>query len=225
MAMNTPLPIYNKDEMNNNLKLKFKEILIKHLDDRSFKDEKVKSWTNNILNEAKEYFIKKYPDYNIFLLNFIYPKNIYFLAKDATISVINSDCCNFVNFSNDGLYCCLYYFFYKNYNFNFNLNLDDYESEIIQKVYEILGMHLDERKFVYDKLANYNKNINEDITKYILEKEKNLRCFCINEIYQNPIKGKYYFKYLNYRKQIYSKFFFNYTNDSLICRNSIYFFK
>ena len=26
----------------------------------------------------------------------------------------------------------------------------------------------------------------------------------INEIYENPIKSKYYFKYLSYRKNIYS---------------------
>ena len=221
--MKAPLPVSKKDEMNNDLKKKFKEILIKYLDDRTFKEEKVKSWTNNILNEAKEYFVSKYPGYNLFLLNSIYPRNIIFRSKAGSISVPNSDYPDFADFSNEGLYCILYYFFYKNYNLEYYL--DDYESEIIQKGYEILEKHLDGRKFDYEKIFNYNNNIIDDLINYILEKEKNLRCFCFNEIYKNPITAKYFFKYLSYGKQIYSKIFFNYTNDSLICRNSIYFFK
>ena len=47
-----------KEEIRNDLKKKYKEILIKHLDDRPFKEDKVKLWMNDILMDAKEYFIK-----------------------------------------------------------------------------------------------------------------------------------------------------------------------
>ncbi len=98
--------------IDDDLKTVYKDILIKHLDDRPFKEEKVKGWMNNILIESKEYFINKYPDYDLFLLNFIYPKYIYFKSNCSSISVPNSDHSNSVDFSTDNLYSVLYYFFF-----------------------------------------------------------------------------------------------------------------
>ena len=100
-----------KNKIDDDLKKVYKDILIKHLDDRPFKEEKVKGWMNNILIESKEYFINKYPDYDLFLLNFIYPKYIYFRSSCSSISVLDSDCPNSVDFSTDNLYSVLYYFF------------------------------------------------------------------------------------------------------------------
>ena len=221
--MEAPKPINLRDEINKDLSQAFNEILIKHLDDRNFNEEKIKIWTNNILNEAKEYFRLKYSDYDLFLLNFIYPTNIFYSSNATSICIEETDLYFVVTFQSAYLYCCLYYFFYKKYTLTYNI--DDYESEIIQKGYEILGKFLDERKYDKDKVLNYINNINSDITKYILEKEQYLRCLCITEIYENPIKGKYFFKYLSHGKQIYSKIFLNYINESLICCLSIYFFK
>ena len=221
--MEAPNPINIRDEINKDLSQAFKEILIKQLDDRSFNEEKIKYWTNFILNEAKEYFSLKYPDYDLFLLNFIYPKNIFFSSNSYVIDASKTDFHFSVIFSSNYLYCVLYYFFYKKYILTYNI--EDYESEIIQKGYEILGKFLDERKYDKDKIGKYINNINSEINEYIFGKEKNLRCFCVTEIYENPIKGKYFFKYLSHGKQIYSKIFLNYINDSLICCLSIYFFK
>ena len=67
--METPKPAEKspeesmKDKISNDLKKEFKEIIEKHWDGREYIDEKIKTWVNNILIEAKEYFIKKYPDY------------------------------------------------------------------------------------------------------------------------------------------------------------------
>ena len=51
-----------------------------------------------------------------------------------------------------------------------------------------------------------------------------MKCYETNRIIRNPI-GKYYFKYLSHGKQIYSKIFQTYTNDSLSCCHDLYFFK
>ena len=94
----------------------------------------------------------------------------------------------------------MWFFFYKNYNLTYSL--DDYEDEIIQKGNEIIEKYLEGRKFNYEKLINYNNEIIEEHLNFINTKIKGLRCFCLNEIYENPIKNKYFFKYLSYGKNI-----------------------
>jgi hypothetical protein len=212
-----------KEEISNDLKKKYKEILIKHLDDRPFKEDKVKLWMNDILMDAKEYFIKKYPNYDLFLYNYICARNVYFRPNSTSISLVDSDCCDFSEFLTDTLYSILYYFYYKKTNLSYSI--EEYEAEIIQKGNEILGKFLDERKYDYDKLPNYNKNINNEHIDFILTKEKYCRCFSINEIYQKPIKNKYFFKYISHGKSICSKIFQTYVNDSLISCHTLFFFK
>ena len=53
-ASETPI---NK-QITNDLKVAFKTILEKYLGGRTIKEDKIKSWMNNILTDAKEYFIK-----------------------------------------------------------------------------------------------------------------------------------------------------------------------
>ena len=72
ISFSTQNPI-NK-EINSGLLKIYKDILINYLDDRSCKEDKVKIWAINILEEAKEYFIKKYANYNLFLLIAINPR-------------------------------------------------------------------------------------------------------------------------------------------------------
>jgi len=205
------------------IKNKFKDILIKHLDERKFKEEKVYSWMKNILIDAKEYFIKKYPDYDIFLYVYICPKNIYFRSNCTSISISNIDWCSSIGLNTDDLYCAFYFFYFKHYNLNYSL--EECENEIIKKGNDILIKYLEERKYNYDKCLNFNKNINEEHINFIFEKENHCRCFILNEIYQNPIHNNYYFKYLIHGKDIYSKIMQTYSNDSLTCCHNLFFFK
>ena len=84
---------------------------------------------------------------------------------------------------------------------------------------------MNERKYNYNKLPNYNNSINEEDIEFILKKENSLNFFCLTEIYQNPIQNKYYFKYLSYGKEIYMKIFQTYVNDSLTSCHNVFFFK
>ena len=224
--MDAPLPrstISIKDQINNDMLKVYKEILIKHLDERVLKEDKVYSWMNNILREAKEYFIKKYPDYDLFLYNYICPKNVYFRSNGTSISFKNTDYCNSVDFNTDYLHSVLYFFYYKHINLNYTL--DECENEIIQKGNEILGKYLDGKKFNYVKLPNYNNSTNEEHIDFKIKKKNSLICFFLTEIYKNPIQNKYFFKYLSYGKEIYMKIFQTYVNDSLMPCHNVFFFK
>ena len=186
---NKETPIFRK--ILDDLKNYYKDILIKHLDERKFKEEKIYSWMDNILIDAKDYFITKYPDYDIFLYVYICPKNVYFRSNFTSISLATTDSPSSVNLSTDDLYSILYFFFFKHYNLNYSL--DESENVIIKKGNDILIKYLDERKYNYDKCITYNSSINDEHINFIVKKENKCRCFILNEIYQNPIQNNYFF--------------------------------
>ena len=86
------LPI-NK-QITNDLKKEYKNILEKHLDGRIIREDKINTWMNNILIEAKTYFTSKYPDYDLFLYItisqkiFIFGPNIIQYLYQTLIGVI-----------------------------------------------------------------------------------------------------------------------------------------
>ena len=104
MDLDSAIPISNisiKEQMKSDLLEYYKKILIKHLDDRVIKEDKIKSWMNNILIEAQEYFINKYPNYDLFLNIYVCPLNVYFRANCSSISIIKTDLAYSVSFKTD----------------------------------------------------------------------------------------------------------------------------
>ena len=215
-----------KDIILEDLKKVYKDILIKYLDEREYKENKIRTWIDNILSDARDYFIKKYPNYDLFLHVLVKTRNIYFRSNSHVIFFNKTDDYDNTSFITDHLYSIIYFFFFKKNNLTFTL--EDYESEIIQKGNDIMIKHLEDRKYNYDKIKEYNININKEHINFILEKIENnqtFRCYCLNEIFEVPIKGKYTYKSLCYGKNIYSKICQSYANDSLICFHHLFFFK
>ncbi len=211
-----------KTEILQNLQKEFKKIVENHLDGRVYNEDKIKKWVNNILSECKEYFSIKYPSYDLFLFCIVNEKGVYYRQNVLYASIITSDGGDFVDLETEFLYVTLRFFYFKHYELDYSL--DDIESDIIKKGNELLFKYLDGKKYDYDKVDEYNRNINKEHIIYILEKEKDLRCYLLTRIFKNPIK-KYFFKYLVHGKNIYSKIFQNYTNDSLTCCHDVFFFK
>ena len=226
---NSAAPIFQdipiNQQITNDLKKEYKNILEKHLDGRIITENKINSWMNNILIDAKNYFTSKYPDYDLFLYIFVCPRNVYFYSKGYSISLTGIDWCDNTTFITNDLFSSLYFFFYKRLELTYEL--EESENEIIQKGYEIFKKYLKGRKFG-NECDNYGKNINKDLCDYILSKNisnHNLRCYFLNEIFECPIQNKYFFKYLSHGKQIHFKIFQAYDNDSLECCQRIFFFK
>ena len=209
-------------QITNDLKEEYKKILEKHLDGRILKEDKINSWMNNILSDAKEYFLKKYPDYNLFLHIYVCPKDVYFYSYSSSISLKASDWNDSIVFTTDNLYSCLYFFFYKECNLKYEI--EDYENYIVQKGNGILKKYLQDRKYGIE-CKKYNEYINNEYSDLVLSKEKYLRCFFLGEIYENIEKNKYFYKYISIGKNIYSKIIHTYENDSLVCLFYSFFFK
>ena len=168
--MSAPPPISElpkNKQITNDLIKEYKNILEKYLDGRAIKEDKINIWMNNIIADAKEYFIKKYPDYNLFLHIYICPKDFYFSSYQSSISIPNKDWTDSVTFSTNDLYSCLYFFFYKECNLNYEI--EDYESLIIKKGNEILKKYLQDRKYG-EECKKYNEYIDQEYSNFILSK-------------------------------------------------------
>ncbi len=120
-----------KQQIMSDLKIAFQEIINKHLDDRNYEENKVKNWISYILEDAKKYFIKKYPEYDIFLFSLIIPYNIYYRSNSTCIVEVEVDDHGFVDFNNNSIYSILRFCFFKHYNFTYHI--EQFEDEIIQK--------------------------------------------------------------------------------------------
>ena len=209
-------------QITNDLKEEYKTILEKHLDGRTLKEDKINSWMNNILSDAKEYFLKKYPDYNLFLYIYVCPRDVYFYSYTSSISVADTDWNDSIVFTTDNLYSCLYFFFYEECNLNYEI--EDYENLIVQNGNEILKKYLQDRNYG-EECKKYNEYIINEYIDFILNKEKYLRCYFISRILKNTEKNKYFYKYISLGKKIYSKIIYIYENDSLVCMLNSFFFK
>ena len=212
-----------KDKMIDDLKINCQQILIKHLDDRTYNENKIKNWIDNILSDAKDFSIKKYPDYDIFLHCFISQINVYFNANAASISIYKTDGLGVAIFKSDNIFCELRFFIFKHYTLDYSIN--SFESEIIIKGNELMIKYLEDRKYNQEKNDSYIQNINKEHVDYIVSIKNKLRLFEVSYIFQTPIKGKYYFNYISHGKDIYKTMFQSYQNDSLLMTHNTFFFK
>ena len=213
----------SKDKMIDDLKTNYQRILIKHLDDRTYNENKIKNWIDNILSDAKEFAIKNYSDFDIFLFCFIAQRNVYFNSNDKHISITETDGSGMTLFRSDNIYCEFRFFIFKHYTLDYSLNT--FESEIIRKGNELMIKYLEDRKYNQEKNDSYIQNINKEYLDYVLTINNKLRCFEASYIFQTPIKGKYYFNYTSHGKDIYKTIFQSYQNDSLLMTLDIFFFK
>ena len=100
----------DKEQIKLDLINKYREILKIHLEGRTFKVDKIKSWLNNILIDAKEYFIQKYQNYDLFLFTQMRPQTLVYRSNSSGILYNITDSYYFVDYENADFYCVLSFF-------------------------------------------------------------------------------------------------------------------
>ena len=169
-----------REIMIDNLKINYEKILIKYLDGRSYNENKIKNWIDNILSHAKDFSIKNYPDYDIFLYCFIAQKNICFYSNDGNISITKTDWSGIAIFRSDNINCELRFFIYKHYTLDYSIN--SFESEIFTKGNELMIINLEDNKYNTEKNDSYIKKINNEHVDYIVSLNNKLRCYVVSYI-------------------------------------------
>lgn len=105
-----------RDIMKEDLKKKGKELLSKHLDGRSYKEDKVELWIKNILDECEKYFKDKYPSYYFFMFCNVCSKNTFYYKNSRGIYVNSKEGSIDPFFKTDDIYSSLELLFFKSFN-------------------------------------------------------------------------------------------------------------
>ena len=167
--MEAPVPdINNKINIINDLKEQYSKILTKYLVDRVYNENSVKKWTNDILLEAKEYFIEKYSDYNLYLYCLISEAKTPFSQDYSCIFNGSNDIMSWVDFKNDSITCVLSIMIFKINNLDDPTN--DFESNIIKKGNEIIIKYMENRKFSPTHNITLINNITKEHNDLLLKK-------------------------------------------------------
>lgn len=62
------------------------------------------------MNDSRNYFINRYPDYDLFLFCQMKPKNVNYLSDASGIIMNGTDSHYLVDFENNSFYCILRFF-------------------------------------------------------------------------------------------------------------------
>ena len=180
-----------RDIMKEDLKKKGKDLLVKHLDGRTYKEEKVDEWMKNILDEYENYFKQKYPSYYSFMFLDICSKDTYFYIDYHYICVSSKETTFSCQFITDALYSCINLFFFKSFNSISNFSL---EPKIISFGNKLLYEIFDERKYD-NKMSDYCARFNKEFQSFFCSLDKRRRVLNLTFAFQKPLKN---FSY-NYR--------------------------
>jgi hypothetical protein len=154
-----PKEIMRQDLMQNGFL-----ILKKHLDGRSYKEEKTYDWINTIINDFESYFYQKYPSYYIFSFCFICPKTTFYLTDNKSI-VSKEEAGSKAVFSSDDIQSALSFFFFKNFT---SISCPYLEPRLIKYGNKLLYEIFDERKFamiLQECCIRLNKEVGSNILK------------------------------------------------------------
>ena len=173
-----------KDVMRKDLIKKGIEILRKHLDGRSYKEEKVYDWINFIINDFESYFYQKYPSYNLFSFCFVCSKFSFYLTDNKSILAIEEAGSKAV-FSTNDIHSAISFFFYKNF---VSFPSPYLEPKLIKLGNKLLYEIFDERKFtmgLQDLCIRFNKEIGTNILEMSSGRR---RCLIITYAFKKPAK-------------------------------------
>ena len=179
-----------RDIISEDLKIKGKELLIKHLDGRIYKEDKVNEWIENILNDCENYFKEKYSSYHLFMLCEVCSINTYFNGSSKGL-LASQENYVFPVFKTDELFSRFHLFFFTNFTSIENSSL---EPKILSYGNKLLYEIFDERK--YDaKMDDYRSRFNNEFNTYFHNLDCKKRVYNITYAFQKPLKD---FSY-NYR--------------------------
>ena len=195
-----------------------KEILEKHLDGRKFIKDKVKKWGELIINDTEEALKKKYPEYAYGI--FFYMSEITAYNSNAqTIYYSETDIKLNQSFHTNDFYSEIRIFANKKYSKGTDF-LNNISSDEIININKKIQDNLEGRTYIYEKCANYIKNIVDDINNILLQRKNRTCSYHAGFINAFPIKGLYFtYKFVDLE---YMPLFFSYSNDSLSC--NVYLF-
>ena len=208
----------NNDLIGDDMKKISKNILEKHLDGRKLNMEKIKTWSEMIINDIGNILKQKYPEFGYGIFFYISDKTAC-NSSSKSIDYLKTDKNLLQIFNTNDFFSEIRIFANKKYNKR-NKFLNNISSEEIIKINKLLQNSLEGRSYIFEKCSNYITNIAQDINNILLARENRPCSTLIGFINQLPTKNLYFtYKFFDLE---YMPLFFSYSNDSL--SSNIYLF-
>ena len=207
-----------KSEREEVIRKKEKDLLEKHLEGRKFDEEKIKKWSNSILEEMEEFLSIKYPNFGFGLFLFVsepisyrvYRRSIYVPKTDSSVTEV---------YKSNNIKASFRVFITKLKNQKFDIekvNLDH-----LLKVNKIFNDSFEGRSFSDEKLDFYLENAIKDINTYLLKFDELGHSFNQGFAFNNA-ENKFHF-YYKIGKMRFFPYCASYANESLLAHLFLFY--
>ena len=213
--------LFDKDLIEKDMKDIAIKIMAKHLEGRTLIKEKIKIWSDYIIEDVYNALSKKYPQFGYVIFIFISSKTAY-NSNARCVYFPKSDLHFFATLENNNFYStlrlCASLKKGKSKNFEDIRN----DSEIVMKINNIIANSLENKKYEFELFDDVIDNIIHDIIKILLEKKDAPCSYALGYINKLPHKIiNFYYNWFDFE---FIPIIFVYSNASFICRIFLFFF-
>ena len=201
-----------KDKREKEIREKEKFLLEKYFEGRKYDDEKIKKWSNFVLEEMNEFLNSKYPLFGSGIFLFVSKAPISYCVDRQSIFVGKTDSSITEVFKNDNFKISLRVYITKLKKQKFNV--ENVQFEHIMKINKIFNDTFEGRSFSDNKLDKYLENAVNDINSYLLKFDELGHSFHQGFVFKNNTENiNFYYKFGNMR---FFPYCCSYANDSLL---------
>ena len=170
--MYAPVPVktkeqIEKEERENEIRIKEKNILEKYFEGRKYDEEKVKKWSNSILEEMSEFLSTKYPSFGFGIFLFVTEPSVNYSTYWQSICFPKNDSSVAEIYKSNDLRASLRVYITKLKSQKFDV--ENINIEHLLKVNQIFSDSFEGRAFSDNKLDKYIKTAINDINSYLLK--------------------------------------------------------
>jgi hypothetical protein len=221
--MEAAKPIKSQEEIEKNereeeIRKKEKFLLEKHLEGRKFDEEKIKKWSNSILEEMDEFLSTKYPSFGFGLFLFV-SEPISYSANRQSVYIPKTDSSLTEVYKSNNIKASFRVFITKLKNEKFDVekvNLDH-----LLKVNKIFNDSFEGRSFSDNKIDFYLENAINDINTYLLKFDELGHSFHQGFVFNNN-ENKFHF-YYKFGKMRFFPYCASFSNESLLAHLFLFF--
>jgi len=215
-----PRVVVDKNSIEENMKKISQALLETYLLGKKYDESKVKQWGDDIIHFLSGTLCDKYPQYGFGIFFYMSEKTSY-VSNNQLIYYEETDIFFHVTYYTDDFFSEIRVFaMYKRApQKDFSKNI--FDTNLFLNINKKLDALLSDRKFDLELFSNVLENIVNDINAILLARNNYPLSYHVGYINELPTKGVYIgyklFGLANY------PIFFNYGNDSFLCRVFLFF--
>ena len=217
--MEEPIQSKNEKKINEKEIRKMEKILLeKHFEGRKYTEDKIKKWSDNIIEEMNEYLLTNYSSYGFSIFLFVGGPISYYTSRQAIFDP-NNDSSMTEKYETIYLNATLRVFIIKirNLKCDFeNINID-----YLLKINKIFNETLESKSFIDKKINSYLENAVNEINSYLIKFDDIGSSFQQGFLFKSKTKNiHFYYKFTNMK---FIPYYASYANDSILAHLFLFF--